>query len=109
LFPVASSYYRRRYPSSGKSCADQLDKKTRACVPNTFPTIGYCVEMLPVSNQADPSSVTRSKYGGHLIVRVASKGSWDPIREKYLREPLVFEIWHPENEATCTLEASGEV
>ncbi len=71
------------------------------CSNNSFSALGYCVEKLPVPNETDVSSVTRRRCGNHLIVRIARRGTWNPIHQRYLEKPIVLEIWHPESETRC--------
>jgi len=74
------------------------------CKDDEYATIGYCIERFDPPEDVDLSSVTRKKQGHHFVVRVARRGSWDPLHRRYLNSPILFEIWHPTNEQSCDLE-----
>lgn len=77
------------------------------CPDKTFPAIGYCIEKFDRPFNTDVGSMVRKKILDHLIVFIGEQGTWDPIREKYLKIPQIHEIWHPRNEGVCQIKKSS--
>lgn len=104
---VACSLILPPMTESGKT-ALPLDKRSTesslSCPTNTIPAIGYCIEKFALPDSVDIGSFVRRKMGDHYVVFVGTRGSWDPIKEKYYSAPQIYEIWHPKNEKKCSVK-----
>lgn len=107
---VACSLISPPVTENGASIPSISQRNTRSsflCPGKTFPAPGYCIEKFDRTYNMDIGSMVRKKISDHFVVFIGEPGTWDPIRQKYLKIPHIYEIWHPRNESVCPVKNSS--